>query len=255
MHKRHSENVWVHHPRPRTEDDLHLEYNYPRDLANARLVDLMEVQRQAGIYFVHSHLGVPSGHVFLLSSISLERSLWRFEQHRDTQAAGGAIVVRECADERAPSHRALTKLSFNLLANTGAATGKAAVRTISQRAYERVRRTDFRSPGPPAEAEYPDHVGAIIVDTLDPLLSDHASDHVSAMAVLVSIERSLLSLGALRVDALSAEFQAYIEESTDAIYRLSLGADGAFVGVVEQAATVRATFAGRAAVSAQLGTR
>lgn len=254
VHKRHPENVWVHHPRPRVENDLHLEYSHPGDLAGARLVDLMEVQRQAGIYYVHSHLGVPEDHVFVLSSISLERSLWRFEQHLDTQATGGAIVVRECAEEeRAPSRRALTRLSFNLLANTGAATGAAAVRTISQRASERVRRMPAPPSTPSAEDVYADRVGAIVVDALDPLLSDHSSDHVSAMAVLVSIERSLLSLGALRVDALSAEFQAYIEESMDAIYRLSFGADGAFDGVVEQGASVRATFAGRAAVHPEWG--
>ncbi|MFT4051948.1 MAG: AfsA-related hotdog domain-containing protein [Microbacterium sp.] len=257
VHKHSPNNVWVHHPRQRAENDLHLEYSYPMDLAGARLVDLMEVQRQAGIYFAHSHLGVPEDNVFVLSSISLERSLWRFEQHLDGQAPGGAMVVRECVDEAwAPSQRALIKLSFNLLASTGAATGSAAVRTISRRAYERVRRLPSPPAGPSADSVYTDHVhvGAIVVDMLDPLLSDHASDHVSAMAVLLSIERSVLSLGALRVDALSADFRAYVEAGEDAIYRLSFGADGTFAGVVEQSAVVCTTFTGRAAAHPKWGT-
>lgn len=254
VHKRDPDSVWIHHPRPQVGNDLHLEFSYPDDFTSARLVDLIEVQRQAGMYFMHSLLGVPEGRVFILSSISLERSLWQFERHLDAQAAGGAIVVREYArDVWASPQKAPTELAFKLFANTGAAAGAATVRAISQRAYDRVRRTSATPAKPLTGSVHADYVGAIVLDRLDPLLSDHASDHVSAMAVLASLERSVLSFGSLRVDALSAEFRRYIEEGEDATYRLSFGADGVFSGIVEQSAAVCATFMGSATVRAIRG--
>ncbi|WP_460739923.1 hypothetical protein [Microbacterium neimengense] len=247
MHKRNPDNVWVRYPRPRAESDLHLEFSHPADLAGARLADLIEVQRQAGIFYVHSRLGVPEGDAFVLSSISLERSSWSFERPHDLAAEGGAVVVREgVGDHEVPTRSPSIRLTFDLMANSGAATGAAAVRVISRRAYERVRR--LTAPEPQDVESNWDYAGPIFVDESDPLVTDHSTDHMSAMAVIVSIEQSVLSLGADRVDALSAEFRAYIEEGEGAVCRLSFGADGAFAGAVSQAASVCATFTGRAVV-------
>lgn len=76
--------------------------------------------------------------------------------------------------------------------------------------------------------------GVITPDMADPVLSDHGSDHVSAMAVIVAIERGLLAHGTHRIDALSAEFHAYMEHSPQPTYEISLMPDGAFIAVVQQ---------------------
>lgn len=249
VHKRNPENVWVRQPRPPKERELQLEFSSPAHLSDARLADLIEVQRQAGIYFAHSHLGAPHGHVFILSSVSIERSSWSLDRHVDVRSGGGAVVVRECADGHPETRSGFTKLHFQLSAGTGTATGTATVRILSPRAYKRVRRMSVPPLPPQTVGGSWRSFGTIIADADDPLLSDHVSDHVPAMAVIMSIEQGVLAAGALRIDALSADFRAYVEEDEEAIYRFSFGEDGAFFGVVEQAATVCAKFIGRGAIN------
>ena len=242
VHKHSADNVWIRQPHPDTGTEARLGYHYPENFEQARLADLIEVQRQAGIFYVHSHLGAPADHVFVLSSISLERLTLSFDQPHEGLADGGSVVVRL---HRAPVGTN-TRLSFYLFANAGMATGSASVRLLPRRAYERVRRLTASAPISVPATEYV-HVFPLAIEPHDPLVSDHESDHVPAMAVIVSIEQALIAFGALRVDALSATFASYINKDEQALCRLNLQPDGAFVGVVEQRGTVRVTFEGRAA--------
>lgn len=243
VHKTSADNVWIRQPHSDADTEARLAYHYPENFEQARLADLIEVQRQAGIFYVHSHLGVPTDHVFVLSSISLERLTLSLDQTQEILSDGGSVVVRL---HRAPVGTN-TRLSFYLFASAGMATGGASVRLLPRRAYERVRRLTASAPMPVAVTEYV-HVFPLAIEPHDPLVSDHESDHVPAMAVIVSIEQALIAFGALRVDALSATFASYINKDEQALCRLNLQPDGAFVGVVEQTGTVRATLEGRAAV-------
>ena len=130
VHKHSADNVWIRQPHPDAGTEARLAYHYPENFEQARLADLIEVQRQAGIFYVHSHLGVPADHVFVLSSISLERLTLSFDQTQEIPADGGSVIVRL---HRAPVGTN-TRLSFYLFANAGMATGGASVRLLPRRA-------------------------------------------------------------------------------------------------------------------------
>lgn len=262
VHKHKAENVWLRRAQVHEDGSLHVEYQHPPETAEGRIADLIEVQRQAGIYYVHSQLHVPEGMVFVLSSISLERVAQTCNQRPPSVPSSGSVVVqaeKSIADAPRASETALT---FRMLSSSETAAGAATVRVLSRRVYERMR---SYQPGAsacnvPREARQSNvsaepYEGTIDVDLQSPLLSDHASDHISAMSVIVAIERSLFERGAVRVDTLSANFHAYLGLNEKATYYLHLGPDGAFNGSVEQTTMHCVTFSGQASLLDEMVSR
>lgn len=54
VHKHHAANVW--HKKTLNTRKIHFDYRMPAWVAGPRIADLVEVERQAGIYFVHDQL-------------------------------------------------------------------------------------------------------------------------------------------------------------------------------------------------------
>lgn len=252
VHKVKAENVWLTQADEVSGGGTCVQFVLPQAFNSGRIADLLEVQRQAGIHFVHTQLGVPSGKVFMLASIALHRS--NRTALRDGVTLGGRVLVRSIDDIDRPSRRQIANLGFQMTVGDGIASGGARVRFLAESAYVRMRRSkqvQQAGGGSPSVAEPLIKSGGlyeapITVDAEDQLLTDHESDHVSAMAIIVSVEHGLLELGAERVDSFMAEFLEYVEVGLPAHYALSLRPDGAFVGTVQQGERVCATFEGRA---------
>lgn len=252
VHKHHAANVWLKNKKTLNTRKIHFDYRTPAWVAGPRIADLVEVERQAGIYFVHDQLGIPTDHVFVLSSISIQRAS---DGPVPTVSAGGSITVSEAPHPDADSRRraAETRLAFHLTSASGTAEGEARVRVVPTRVYERMRSrppaSQPRATAPPAGARHKSPIifkGNVQVDPTDPVLSDHAADHISAMTVIVSVERGLTSLGAAPVREFRIDFHAYLEHGAPAVYEITLVTDGGFTGSVRQNDVVCATFVGEA---------
>lgn len=258
VHKRDPKNVLVGGARYDCGGYLALDYAQYLNMAAMRFADLMEVARQAGIYFMHSQRHVPEGMVFVLNSISLERRPVALSQSFNTGAAGGTIVVDEEILNGKASPKTQTTLTFHLYSKTGVATGNANVRILPRQVYERLRSPSHTVNRRRARKSWPEngmsHTSVIDVATDDPLLSDHADDHLPAMVVIVFIEKSVISRGADYIDSLEVIFDRYLEPNTPAACHLELNFDGSFSGAIVQDDTAQVTFCGCAQFSVSTDT-
>lgn len=253
VHKHKAENVWISDPEVLSDASVRFAYDVPMRGIGVRLAELVEVERQAGIYFSHAGLGVPEGDVFVLSSISI-RALT--DVRSDVPIGSRGFIVVRTGDVGQASRQAGTELTFRLETDTGGAAGSARVRFLPTRVYERLRASSARaltSDVPPIRGVRIGSEGLcegiVAPDPEDPVLSDHAADHVSAMTVIVSVEQGLIGLGAARLDAIAVEFHSYLEPDVRAVYGLALTSDGAFSGSVQQNGASCATFTGLASLA------
>lgn len=224
-------------------------FSIPTGRGSLRFAELMEVQRQAGIVHAHQLLCVPLDDTFILNSIDLHVD--GSERRRLASGVQGSIEVTEVDTVRTNTQIRSASQAFEIRSPGGLrAHGASTANFIPKSVYERIR---GRGPQVVHAAErslasdYREKRREILlVDQTDPLLSDHSSDHISAMSVINAIERlAIAEAPGPHVAELSLRFIAYAELQPAPILELALDDTRAFNGVLDQGGSVRATFSGR----------
>jgi hypothetical protein len=211
-----------------------------------RFVDLLEVERQAGIVFAHHSLDVPNDAAFVLSDISLELAPGLHWQGSASLAGMMQVSVVDPAESTQSVRKAAMNFSMRVHGRPSG-RGSATVRFLSPRLYARLR---VRPPDPqphPADAPRfePADPDAFLVDLMDPLVDDHSADHVPGMAVAAAIEKAVTAdPGGWTLRMLSLSFQEYIEHHPPAVLRVDRVQDGELQGRIQQADATKATFGG-----------
>lgn len=239
VHKVKTENLWLEHAIAVDECSALVAFRMPDARVRNRIADLMEVQRQAGIFFAHQSLGVPMGHIFVLLSISL-----RIDQRAilAPSPVSGTVLVQEephIKKLKAPAHASLSFLFRN---HDVVAQGSARVRFLTPGVYHRMRHVlnvvqDDNLIDPPT----PDLKGAgsvfgrIDVGLDDHLLTDHLSDHHSAMSVIVAVEHAIHhQLPDRTLVSLDLEFENYLELTAEPVFSLRPSSKDFLAGEVKQ---------------------
>lgn len=235
-HKRHADNVWIGGLRTCACGDLCAEFQLPPMSSAFRLAELIEIQRQAGIAHAHLCLNVPAASVFVLNQIALSRS-------EGSIPSGGTVEVTTEGGQSQGRTRA-ARQGFRLQRGERAsdliAIGSSEARFIERAAFDRLRTA------PSAVAYTPTTAVTVPLmanaDAGDPLLNDHDSDHVSAMALITAIERALGGgANQQQVTGLSIRFVSYAEHRAGLVrLHLTLLLSNRFTGLIEQNGWVRA---------------
>lgn len=243
-HKHDPRNLWLTSAVIDEQRSFSAGFAIPAHGNPLRLVDLIEVERQAGIVFAHHHLAVPRDSIFVLTGISLDvvsPAVW----HGNGGLSGRVTV--SLADLPGTQSIRQARMNFALETPDGAlAWGAAAVSFLSPALYARLRgramdnQSRFEDRGPLEEL----NPNIVFLDLMDPLVGDHSSDHVSGMAVAAGIERTLIARGGGFLRGLSLEFQEYIEPLPPLLLSVDDHRSGQVVGRVRQAGVTKATFSG-----------
>jgi 2-oxo-3-(phosphooxy)propyl 3-oxoalkanoate synthase len=240
-HKRDTRNLWLSTATIDEQGAFSVGFRIPTSHGPVRIVDLMEVERQAGIVFSHRCLGVADDSVFVLSGISLElvsAKDWR----RKAGLVGEANVS---VVGRSPRPREAS-IQFTLRAGPRLlALGGATVSFLTPGLYDRLRRSSLRVQADRSGASSPDLIetDTASVDLADRLVSDHAVDHVPGMALAAAIERAIMAAasgGDLRM--LSINFTQYVEYHSTVSVNIDDRLSGQLCGRVCQGGVVKATF-------------
>jgi len=228
--------------RPLTEDHFAVDAQWPRGHSFFATVDdchdpliAAETIRQAGILLAHAEYGVPLGHHFLVSDLSVAV---RPEHVRvDWTPASLELDVR-CVDiKRRGANVSGFRIEVSIYRDGAlAATGGGALTCMAPRVYERLRAARVPTgEGPDVIAltapEAPQTVGRMSptdvvlspigepdrwqlrVDTRHPVLFDHMVDHVPGMVLLeASRQAAAATLGHVSLPlSISSEFLRYVE--------------------------------------------
>ncbi|WP_162829101.1 AfsA-related hotdog domain-containing protein [Microbacterium foliorum] len=224
VHKKRPENVWLHSPVRESPHSMRSHFAIPSRGQTLRFAELLEVQRQLGILQAHRQLGVPDNAVFVLNRIAL-----KFVTRADVQSDGGTIRAQIVATSARGRPRSLSQY-FSIESPSGlVAVGSARASLIPQMVYDRVRGLESNAspPGRSATRSVFGYESALHVDSRDPLLSDHPSDHLTAMQAIADVERvALLDLAAARIRTLKLEFYRYAGLLPAPLLRLNISAQG-----------------------------
>lgn len=204
VHKQREQNVWLKQAKVDPDRTMHATFRLPMPTAALRLTDLIELERQAGIAHAHRALGVSKTAVFVLNQIGLRRT-----QHSASSpnVASGAVTVRP---ERVARSLRSAHQSFTMTGAGLAATGSAHASFVPATVLHRLRAGERTAP---RQAIRAGERFELRPDPADPVLNDHPSDHISAMAIIASTEDVLASLARGRLDELDAAFHAYADDS------------------------------------------
>lgn len=248
-HKRIPGSVWLHTAGVASNGALSASYRIPPFRKIVRLADIMEVQRQAGIVHVHQHLAVSRDAAFALHSIEL--SIRHPKLLSSTDSREGIVQVQAAGVARAGGQVRSATQHFAIDAKSGLeAHGTSQATFIPKAVYARVRRnvlTRHSSEQAATPFEKFEHRELLINDLTDPILSDHAADHFSAMAMVCAIERSVTQFDERpTLASLSIDFHSYAELSPAPALVMNIREDGSFRGTVDQEAIARASFSGQA---------
>jgi len=202
---------------------------------------------------------VPADSVFMLTSISLELpdTFARSTIHPQR----GTVLVAQVAEAGAVRRSRAAALRFAVRSGAlGTGTGSATVTFLPAALYERVR---YGAAAIPTRAVATREVAtarglvdgvttgriraaAVRADLSDPILADHTGDHLSAMAMVCSIEDAVRAAGEERVlAALHIAFMSYAEFSPSPTLLFTVDDDGTIEGAVHQSGLQRAVFSGR----------
>lgn len=216
VHKAHERNQWVDRWLPDPGKQAFTAVR-PLCLATASMAELVELQRQAGTAFAHLNMGVPLDRVFMLSRIRTER----VSGPGVSDAAEPLRIDVSLERSASKGSQALeTDFAFFLSQGETVVEGRSTAVFVSPRLYPRLR-SGQRSAGlePPRMERI---VTSLVVDDpTHPLTSDHASDHLSAMTMLLSVEAQLEKVSQGGVASLDARFASYVGLDGDAV--LSVG--------------------------------
>lgn len=245
IHKVKPENVWIHHPIEESAYSLSTRFEVPVGERALRFVELIEVQRQIGILQAHRQFGVPEGEVFTLDQIGL--TLLTRSQPSEVPRDRGSVRAQIVATSTRGRARALAQ-HFSLESDSGLiAVGRAQASLIPQSVYERVRaHARVSNPLSPLTLRQGfSYEEPLQVDTGDPLLTDHPSDHLTAMQAIADVERvarQMVPGAALR--SLELVFQRYADADPNPTLRLNISAAGRLTAEVMQLGVRRAKVSG-----------
>ncbi|MCT7352793.1 hypothetical protein N4P33_11500 [Streptomyces sp. 15-116A] len=191
---------------------------------------IAETIRQAGTLLAHAELGVPLGHQFLMSELSVSV----LPDHLQIPAAPDTVtleVTHDAVQERRGQH---VGGSYQVVARIGGrtvATGGATYTCISPRAYSRLRASAAAEAAPLTPPVPPQHVGRLSprdvvlspaggdgdwtlrVDTRHPVLFDHPVDHAPGMLLAEAARQAATAVvgpGSV-VLSLTARYRRYVE--------------------------------------------
>lgn len=245
-HKLDSRNLWLSTAVNDEQNRFTVNFSIPAGSGPLRFVDLIEVERQAGIVFAHSYLDVPHDAAFVLSEIALE--LVSGVRWPGKTGLTGTIQV-SLADpaEKARSLRKAT-LNFGLSVHgRPSGRGSATVRFLPLKLYARFRRRRTDSELDADDESRYEHAtpNTIAMNPMDPLVNDHLTDHVSGIAVAAAIDNVVTTQPGERVlRMLSLRFHDYIEHHPPAALHIDRVGDGELRGSVRQGGIPKATFSG-----------
>ncbi|KAA0959847.1 hypothetical protein FQ142_13340 [Microbacterium sp. ANT_H45B] len=233
IHKSRPANVWIHRTVAETAHSLTAHFDLPDASSSPRFVDFVEVQRQIGILQAHRQLGVPERDVFILDKISLR--LVAPTAPGDASSARGIIRAHLVATGGGGRSRSLTQY-FSLEGATGLiAVGKAASSLLPRTVYERIRRQSPTSTNGISLRSNYTYSEPIRIDPDDPLVSDHPSDHLTAIQTIADVERvALRQTPSTNVRSLKLTFQRYAELEPSPTLRLKVSGTGRLVAEVTQ---------------------
>lgn len=245
VHKTKPENVWIHDPVEDSPHSLSARFDVPVRDRKLRLVDLVEVQRQVGILQAHQQFGVPDSEVFVLGQMALKR-VTTAPQWTESHAQG-SIRTQIVASNSRGRARSLVQ-HFALETPSGLiAIGRAKSSLIPASVYQRVRQheTHPRLLNPRLKGHGFSYEELLQVDREDPLLSDHPSDHLTAIQAIAEVERvARLVASPSDLRALKLTFQRYADADPAPILRLKVSASGRLSAEVVQFGVRRAKLAG-----------
>ncbi len=246
VHKRDPRNLWLSTAAIDEQRRFTVNFSIPAGDRPLRFVDLLEVERQAGIVFAHRSLGVPGDAAFVLSEISLELAPDLRWQGSASLAGKMQVSVVDPVESTQSVRKAAMEFDMKVHGRPSG-WGFAKVRFLSPRLYARLR---VRLPGPQPHVAVaprfePADPDVVLVDLLDPLVDDHSADHVPGMAVAAAIEKAVTAdPGGWTLQTLSLSFQEYIEHHPPAVLSVDRVQGRELQGNIQQAGMTRATFSG-----------
>lgn len=244
VHKRDQANIWVSEPHFDTLHSARMDFEIPATVATLRFADLMEVQRQAGMLQVHRQMGASSDDIFILDRISL-RAGPRGVAGREECRCG---VIRSYIVEsptRTPKARCIEQRFLIEIEGGIVASGRSFATIVPESLHRRLRAyVQGVTHSPPASW----HVGgeSLPLDPEDPVLSDHHSDHFTAMQVALGIEslvrkrRPSESISSIRL-----KFLSYMDLASEPALVLRLSSAGRLRGHVIQSGQLKVEAHGR----------
>ncbi|WP_136089667.1 AfsA-related hotdog domain-containing protein [Auritidibacter ignavus] len=250
-HKLDPSRFWLAHQGTLLGQSFQIGFTIPSVGDAVRFAELLEAQRQAGLAYVHQVLHAPKDRVFILDWIVLSSQINEAPGPHAWSVGEITVEPREVAGDGRRTRRAV--LAFTIHAR-GAEIGhgSAKVRLVSQAVYQRLRFGAVRIVTQATEGQQhisgsqETHCVKFSVDPGDPILNDHASDHVTAMSVACALERLVSSLpDSPRLTELALSFASYAECDLSTELRLRGPVGGSFSGELVQDGVTAAEFTGR----------
>lgn len=243
IHKTDPSNVWIHHAVEESPHSMCANFRVPASRGVPRFVDLMEVQRQVGILQAHRQMGVPDTDVFVLDEIALK--LVTNYGPSDISRHSGVVRAQLVATSSRGRSRSLSQY-FALEGPGGLiAVGTAAASLVPHAVYDRVRSRPTAEEGTTSAGPRYTYMEPIRVSAEDPLLSDHPSDHLTAVQTIADVERvSLEQSSYARVRSLKLEFHRYADADPAPTLQLRVSKSGRLRAEVVQLGVRRAKITG-----------
>ncbi|KJL29253.1 AfsA-related hotdog domain-containing protein [Microbacterium oxydans] len=245
VHKAKSENVWIQAPSEESPHSLSARFEVPAEGEALRLVDLIEIQRQAGIFQAHRQFGVPHNEVFVLDQMSLKRVTATHEwadSHRKGRVRSQIVATGLRGRARSLVQHFALETSDGLIV-----VGRAKSSLIPAAVYQRVRKQPTQSniSAPGSKRSGFTYEELLQVDEQDPLLSDHPSDHLTAVQAIADVERvAQIAAPGSNLRALKLTFQRYAEANPTPTLRLKVSGSGRLAAEIVQHGVRRAKLAG-----------
>lgn len=246
VHKVHQENVWIGQSHELSGWSMAAGYNIPvRAQDSARLVELMEVQRQMAMLQLTRQVGVSDDDVFIVEKFSL-RAL------SSGPAPAYGTIRSSLVDPGSSANRTRSFIQHIELESSAGliAIGWSHATFIPRRLYERIRSRAHSVVSGTSVGVTPGEAEALVVDDTDPVLSDHPSDHITAMQTIAAVERMVRQRAPRgRLVSLKLAFDKYIESIPQPQIQLRSKDTGRIQGRVIQHGVICSMFSGRVATT------
>lgn len=248
-HKLSAARFWLASQGLMEDRRLQIGFSIPTKTGTVRLAELLEVQRQAGLACVHQVLQAPRDRVFILDAIAIACISDEASGPKLLSAGKVDVKLLEAGGFGPRARRAV--LGFTIRAqDTAIGQGSAEVRLVSQAVYERIRHRPAAISTCQTEAHPASPHGTrrvrFAIDSSDPILTDHPSDHVTAMSLACAVERLVCSEpNTAPLVELGMRFHSYAEPNQPSELQLRGLSRGRFSGELLQLSQVMAEFSGR----------
>lgn len=240
VHKTHQDNVWISDAMTIARHSLAATFAIPPwRSGGVRFAELMEVQRQMAMLQLHRQVGIPVDAVFIVDHFSL-----RLMPQQEAPAEG-TVHSYNVRAEGTGGRQFVQHLAFETSAGI-VAEGKSHAKALPRALYDRLR-------GRPAAGVEPTSpqrsAGAtaqgLRVDPEDPLVSDHESDHITALQIIVATEEAITSCTRHPLASMKLRFSRYAGLDPAPELVTEILPDGRFRGTVDQRGVPTTTFSGR----------